>query len=89
MMNFPNQDRQTDLEGREPVTLSAAKGLAMRTEMLRCAQHDTPWPILLVNVHHRLPTTMEPQYFIITSKLFRNNALSWGVYETNGSRFPL
>ncbi len=34
--------------------LSAAKHLAMRTEMLRCAQHDKLLPILIVKVHHRV-----------------------------------
>ncbi len=34
--------------------LSAAKHLAMRNEMLRCAQHDKLLPILIVKVHHRV-----------------------------------
>jgi hypothetical protein len=35
--------------------LSAAKHLGGPSkEMLRCAQHDNPLPILLVKVHHRV-----------------------------------
>ncbi len=49
MMNFHKQDRQ------EGVMLSAAKHLSTRpaSQMLRCAQHDKPFPVLVVELHHR------------------------------------
>jgi hypothetical protein len=42
--------------------LSAAKHLAMRNEMLRCAQHDKLLPILIVKVHHRVLVVVERGY---------------------------
>src|SRR5579884_564121 len=71
MMNMNDHDRQSC-----HVMLSAAKHLrlppirASRPEMLRCAQHDMMevsrerLPILLVNLHHRVPTFSVRIYII-------------------------
>jgi hypothetical protein len=50
IMNISNQDRQ------EGVMLSAAKHLRVppASQMLRCAQHDNPFPVLVVHIHHRV-----------------------------------